>query len=301
MSAIDPELWTTPACLDKLRQRATFSCSATPLQLLFQAQLFLDELLEARGYKLRPRPLSWSAFRAAAEDRSGVTLRPKLNMVVSRPSSVPKGAYPGPSRVAIYWPPDTTLRSIETVIFAFQELQREFWQEKDPTSDQDESMTIGAGSVLSGGLDAAADARSSSAGSHITDGTSREGPLDPRKRRDAFVYDMDFGLIIVVEKDLTPYSRGIVNAAEAMGLTVDVLPQEILMYNPENHNTVPRHRVLTPQEWTTVARRLHLTREGLPRLPLAKSIARWRGFPKDCVVEIKRPAKTSALAYRIVA
>ena len=114
-----------PACLDALRRQADYYCAPTPLQLLFQAQLFLDEMLEARGYAMRPPPHTWDTFRALASDSSGQDTRLKLSCMVSRlalPPDAPPDTWPGPDRLAVLWLPNTSLRTLETVLLVYEAL-----------------------------------------------------------------------------------------------------------------------------------------------------------------------------------
>ncbi|XP_066928420.1 DNA-directed RNA polymerases I, II, and III subunit RPABC1-like [Clytia hemisphaerica] len=107
--------------------------------------------------------------------------------------------------------------------------------------------------------------------------------------------------IVVVQTGMTP------SAKQAL---VDMAPKYILEYfletellvNVTQHELVPEHVVLTPDEKAELLGRYKLKEHQLPRIQQGDTIARYFGLKRGQVIKIIRPSVTAGryVSYRIV-
>jgi DNA-directed RNA polymerase I, II, and III subunit RPABC1 len=107
--------------------------------------------------------------------------------------------------------------------------------------------------------------------------------------------------IIVVQTGMTP------SAKQSL---VDMAPKYILeqfmeaelMINITEHELVPQHIVMTPDEKKELLQRYKLKDYQLPRIQLSDPVARYFGLKRGQVVKIIRPSETAGryITYRLV-
>ena len=107
--------------------------------------------------------------------------------------------------------------------------------------------------------------------------------------------------IIVVQQGMTP------SAKQSL---VDMAPKYILeqfleaelMINITEHELVPEHVVMTPEEKKELLTRYKLKEHQLPRIQQSDPVARYFGLKRGQVVKIVRPSETAGryVTYRLV-
>ncbi|KAJ7373010.1 DNA-directed RNA polymerases I, II, and III subunit RPABC1 [Desmophyllum pertusum] len=107
--------------------------------------------------------------------------------------------------------------------------------------------------------------------------------------------------MIVVQMGMTP------SAKQAL---VDLAPKYILeqfmeaelMVNITEHELVPEHVLMTPEEKAELLQRYKLKEHQLPRIQSGDPVARYFGLKRGQVVKIIRPSETAGryITYRLV-
>lgn len=107
--------------------------------------------------------------------------------------------------------------------------------------------------------------------------------------------------IIVVQMGMTP------SAKQAL---VDMAPKYILehfmeaelLINITEHELVPEHVLMTPEEKKELLTRYKLKEHQLPRIQVGDPVARYFGLKRGLVVKIIRPSETAGryITYRLV-
>jgi DNA-directed RNA polymerase I, II, and III subunit RPABC1 len=88
------------------------------------------------------------------------------------------------------------------------------------------------------------------------------------------------------------YRRGVI--AEISGkLIVECFTESELLVNITKHQLVPEHRILSPQEKTTLLQRYKVKENQLPRIQHSDPVARYYGLQRGEVVRIVRPSETA--------
>uniref|UniRef100_A0A6B2G842 DNA-directed RNA polymerases I, II, and III subunit RPABC1 (Trinotate prediction) n=1 Tax=Myxobolus squamalis TaxID=59785 RepID=A0A6B2G842_MYXSQ len=106
--------------------------------------------------------------------------------------------------------------------------------------------------------------------------------------------------ILVVQSSMTP------SAKQAL---LDMSPKYILeyfleselMFNIMEHELVPEHIVMSPEEKAELLLRYKLKDSQLPRIQITDPVARYLGLQRGQVVKIIRPSETAGryVTYRI--
>jgi DNA-directed RNA polymerase I, II, and III subunit RPABC1 len=106
--------------------------------------------------------------------------------------------------------------------------------------------------------------------------------------------------IIVLRVDITPYAK---QALQEMSdqFRIEHFKQAELLVDITQHQLVPQHVVLTPNEKSALLQRYRLKENQLPRIQPNDPIARFYGMKRGQVVKIIRPSETAGryVTYRI--
>ena len=111
--------------------------------------------------------------------------------------------------------------------------------------------------------------------------------------------------ILVVQENLTPFAKTAIselsNDPDGKYL-VEYFNQNELLIDITEHELVPKHEVLTPEEKDQLLKRYKLEETQLPRMQTGDPIARYFGLQIGDVVKIIRPSETAGryVTYRIV-
>ncbi|CAF1084178.1 unnamed protein product [Rotaria sordida] len=109
--------------------------------------------------------------------------------------------------------------------------------------------------------------------------------------------------ILIVQKGLTPMARDvIVNELENKKVQFQVFLESELLVNITEHNLVPQHIILTPEEKQELLQRYRLKESQLPRIQSGDPVARYFGLSRGQVVRITRTSETAGryITYRLV-
>merc|ERR1712154_264706 len=103
--------------------------------------------------------------------------------------------------------------------------------------------------------------------------------------------------IIVVQQGMTP------SAKQSL---VDIAPKHILeselLINLTDHELVPEHLVMTPDEKRELLMKYKLKENQLMRIQAGDPVARYYGLKRGQVIKIIRPSETAGryISYRLV-
>jgi DNA-directed RNA polymerase I, II, and III subunit RPABC1 len=107
--------------------------------------------------------------------------------------------------------------------------------------------------------------------------------------------------IIVVQQGMTPSAKqSLVDMAPKYIL--EMFLEAELMINITEHELVPEHVVMTPEEKKELLQRYKLKEHQLPRIQQSDPVARYFGLKRGQVVRIIRPSETAGryVTYRMV-
>ena len=106
--------------------------------------------------------------------------------------------------------------------------------------------------------------------------------------------------IIVLRVDITPFAK---QAVQEMSdsFRIEHFKEAELLVDITQHQLVPEHVVLSPNEKTELLRRYRLKDNQLPRIQPNDPIARYYGMRRGQVVKIIRPSETAGryVTYRV--
>ena len=107
--------------------------------------------------------------------------------------------------------------------------------------------------------------------------------------------------IIVVQKGMTPSAKQALVDMAPKYILEQFLESELLI-NITEHELVPTHILLTPEEKSELLSRYKLKESQLMRIQASDPVARYFGLKRGQVVKIIRPSETAGryISYRLV-
>mmetsp|Transcript_14197 Transcript_14197/g.32867 ORF Transcript_14197/g.32867 Transcript_14197/m.32867 type:complete len:118 (-) Transcript_14197:78-431(-) len=106
--------------------------------------------------------------------------------------------------------------------------------------------------------------------------------------------------IMVLRVDITPFAK---QAVQEMSdsFRIEHFKEAELLVDITQHQLVPEHQVLTPNEKSELLKRYRLKDTQLPRIQPNDPVARYYGMKRGNVVKIIRPSETAGryITYRI--
>lgn len=106
--------------------------------------------------------------------------------------------------------------------------------------------------------------------------------------------------IVVVQKDITPFAKQALSEM-APKFIVEHFAEAELLIDITEHELVPKHELLTPDEKAALLKRYKLKDTQLPRMQLGDPIARYFGLQRGQVMKIVRTSETAGryVTYRV--
>ena len=119
--------------------------------------------------------------------------------------------------------------------------------------------------------------------------------------------------VFVIHKNITSFAKkfmvaehqrrnqGVVEGAPRMNFSFNVFFEVELVVNITEHEIVPKHRLLRPEEKQKLLERYMVSDEQLPRILITDPVAKYCGLRRGDVVEISRDSETAGryVTYRI--
>lgn len=120
------------------------------------------------------------------------------------------------------------------------------------------------------------------------------------KKSQSIIID-DYRAIIVVQQGMTPSAKQSLIDMAPKYILEQFLESELLI-NITEHELVPEHIVLTPDEKEELLTRYKLKENQLMRIQAGDPVARYFGLKRGQVVKIIRPSETAGryISYRLV-
>eukprot|EP00800_Vazella_pourtalesii_P023292 TRINITY_DN9363_c1_g2_i1.p1 TRINITY_DN9363_c1_g2~~TRINITY_DN9363_c1_g2_i1.p1 ORF type:complete len:224 (-),score=37.83 TRINITY_DN9363_c1_g2_i1:103-774(-) len=108
--------------------------------------------------------------------------------------------------------------------------------------------------------------------------------------------------IIVVHQGVTPTARQAMVSMRSASFIMEEFMEAELMINITEHELVPTHYVMSPEEKKELLMRYKLKETQLPRIQHTDPVARYLGLKRGEVVKIIRPSETAGryITYRLV-
>jgi DNA-directed RNA polymerase I, II, and III subunit RPABC1 len=106
--------------------------------------------------------------------------------------------------------------------------------------------------------------------------------------------------LMVLRVDITPFAK---QAVQEMSdsFRIEHFKESELLVDITQHQLVPTHQVLTPNEKSELLKRYRLKETQLPRIQPNDPVARYYGMKRGMVVKIIRPSETAGryVTYRV--
>lgn len=109
-----------------------------------------------------------------------------------------------------------------------------------------------------------------------------------------------FRAILICDEQVTGKAKSVLASLEKMH--IETFKTSELIVDVTEHELVPKHEVLTPEQKRIVLSRYNLKDNQLPRILIDDVIARYFGLARGQVVKIVRASETAGcyVTYRIV-
>jgi len=106
--------------------------------------------------------------------------------------------------------------------------------------------------------------------------------------------------ILVLKVDITPFAKQALQEISD-SFRIEHFKESELLVDITQHQLVPEHQVLTPNEKTELLKRYRLKETQLPRIQMNDPVARYFGMKRGQVVKIIRPSETAGryVTYRV--
>jgi len=108
--------------------------------------------------------------------------------------------------------------------------------------------------------------------------------------------------IVVVRVGMTPSAKKALQSAGGDTLQIQSFTEAELMVNITEHELVPKHELLTPEEKIALIKRYKLKEQQIPRIKVSDPVAKYHGLRRGQIVKITRDSPTAGryVTYRIV-
>lgn len=106
--------------------------------------------------------------------------------------------------------------------------------------------------------------------------------------------------IVVVKDQITPFAKKVMTTIDKFKF--DIFQQTELMVNITEHELVPKHVKMTPEQKAVMMARYKIADSQLPQIQKSDPVARYLGLERGDMVKIIRPSETAGryITYRLV-
>ena len=106
--------------------------------------------------------------------------------------------------------------------------------------------------------------------------------------------------ILILHGRLTPHAKQAILAINSVKDRIEYFSESELVVNITEHNLVPKHEILSNENFISLLRRYSLKENNLPRINKNDPIARYFGLQKNQIIKITRPSETAGryVTYR---
>ena len=108
--------------------------------------------------------------------------------------------------------------------------------------------------------------------------------------------------ILIVQKQISPLSQRYVDKKRAEGKIIEIFLQKEVLMNITQHELVPLHEPLSPEDKAALLEKYKITETQLPRILRTDPVSRYYGVSPGVVFKITRKSETAGeyVTYRLV-